>query len=160
MSENESGATKIVEKHMWWAAGAGLVPIPFLDVAAIAAVNLKMIKELTALYKVDFKEERAKNIITALTSGVGAGLLSGSATVGAIIRVIPLIGQTAATITMPIFGGAVTYAIGNVFAQHLAVGGTLLDFDPAMARDAVAEAYQKGKDAILRKRATPRSSAA
>ena len=159
MSENESGAEKIVQKHMWWAAGAGLVPVPVLDVAAIAAVNLKMIKDLTDLYKVDFKEERAKNIITALTAGVGAGMLARSTTVGTLIRVIPIIGQTAATLTMPIFGGAVTYAIGNVFAQHLSAGGTLLDFDPAMARDAIAEQYQKGKDAIFRKKAARPSAA-
>ncbi len=118
-----------------------------------------MIKELTEVYKIPFKEERAKNIITSLSGGVGAGLLAGSGTVSAIIRVIPLIGQTAASISMPIFGGAVTYAIGKVFSQHLSTGGTLLDFDPAMARDAVAEQYQKGKDAILRKKA-PQPSAA
>jgi uncharacterized protein (DUF697 family) len=159
MSELDPSAQKVVEKHMWWAAGAGLIPVPYLDMAAIAGVELKMIKELAEVYKVPFKEERAKNIITSVTGGVGAGLLATNPTIGGIIRVIPLVGQTAATLSMPIFGGAMTYAIGKVFARHLQEGGTLFDFDPKMARDSIADQYQKGKDAILRKKA-PQPSAA
>lgn len=150
--KRDDKAQKIVDKHVWWAAGAGLVPVPYLDMAAIAAVDLKMIKALTKTYEIDWVEERAKAIITSLTGGVATGMLARSVMLGTVIRMIPVIGQGVSMLSMPIFGGAVTYALGKVFAQHLAVGGTLLDLDLEKARKAMAEAFEKGKEAVLAKR--------
>jgi len=43
---------------------------------------------------------------------------------------IPLLGQACAVLTMPVSGGAATYALGMVFIQHFSSGGTFLNFDP------------------------------
>jgi len=46
---------------------------------------------------------------------------------------------------MPITAGAVTYAVGKVFHQHFASGGTFLSFDPDKVRDYYAEMLREGK---------------
>jgi uncharacterized protein (DUF697 family) len=159
MDARDVTAKNIVEKHMWYAAGAGLVPVPYLDMAAITAVNVRMIKELADTYGIEFVEERGKTLAAALLGGVGAGMVARNMTVNTVIRAIPLIGQAAATLSMSIFGGAATYALGSVFTQHFVSGGTLLDFDPEKARAYVSEQYQKGKRAVLRQRAPAAASA-
>ena len=45
------------------------------------------------------------------------------------IKSVPLVG-TAVVIATPALSVAATYAIGMVFIQHFATGGTLLDFSP------------------------------
>jgi uncharacterized protein (DUF697 family) len=159
MDARDVTAQRIVEKHMWYAAGAGLVPVPYFDMAAITAVDVRMIKELAEAYGVEWVEERGKTLAASLLGGVGAGMLARNVTVNTVIRAIPLVGQAAATLSMSIFGGAATYALGRVFTQHFVSGGTLLDFDPESARTYVSEQFQKGKRAVLRQR-TPAAAAA
>jgi uncharacterized protein (DUF697 family) len=159
MDARDVAAQKIVEKYMWWAAGAGLVPVPYLDMAAITAVDVKMIKELADTYGIEFVEERGKTLVAALTGGVASGMLARNVTVNTVLRAIPIVGQAAATLSMSMFGGAATYALGKVFTQHFVAGGTLLDFDPEKARQYFGDQFKKGKSAVLRQR-TPAAAAA
>ena len=151
MAERDIAANKIVEKHIWYAAGAGLIPVPLVDMAVITAVNLKMIKELSLHYGVEFKEDRGKAIVGSLAGGISTGLLAQNPAATGILRAIPLVGQTIASLGMSVFGGAFTYAVGQVFVQHFATGGTMLDFDAAKAKTFVSEQYEKGKQMLRRK---------
>jgi uncharacterized protein (DUF697 family) len=54
MTDSQMAAKNIVSKYTLYAAGAGLVPIPMLDLAALAAVNLAMIQDITKHYGADF----------------------------------------------------------------------------------------------------------
>ena len=58
---------------------------------------------------------------------------------------IPVLGQTAGVITMPIVAGATTYAIGKIFVQHFASGGTFLTFDPDKVKAYYTELLQEGQ---------------
>ncbi len=155
MDTRDTAAQKIVERHVWYSAGAGLIPVPIVDMAAITAVNVKMIKELSTHYGVEFKEDRGKAIVGSLAGGLTTGLLAQNPAANTILRTIPLIGQTVAALSMSVFGSAFTYAVGQVFVQHYATGGTMLDFDLAKARTFVGEQYQKGKQMFRRKSAEP-----
>lgn len=151
MDERDIQAKKIVEKHVMYAAGVGLVPIPYVDMAAVTAVNVKMLKQLSDHYGVEFREDRVKSIITSLLGGVTSGALAHSSVVRTALLTIPLIGHTIAVLSLSIFASAATYAIGKVFLPHFASGGTLLDFDPDRVRTFFAEQYEKGKRAVSRK---------
>jgi uncharacterized protein (DUF697 family) len=154
MSEKDVVAQDIVEKYMWWAVGAGLIPVPLVDLAAVTAIDLKMIKELSVEYGVEFDEDRGKAIVASLTGGVTSGVIARSMGVITFLKAIPLVGQSVAALSMSIFGGAATYAIGKVFIQHYASGGTMLDFDTETVRKFFSEQYQKGKNLVMRKSAS------
>jgi uncharacterized protein (DUF697 family) len=151
MAEHEPAAGKIVEKHVWYAAGAGLIPVPLVDMAVITGINLNLIKALSAQYGVEFREDRGKAIVGALAGGLSAGVLAQNPVANGILRAIPLIGQTVAALSMSVFGGAFTYAVGQVFIQHYATGGTMLDFDTSKARTLMSEQFEKGKQLLRRK---------
>ena len=48
-------------------------------------------------------------------------------------------------VTVPIFAGASTYAVGKVFHQHFASGGTFLDFDAEKTRGYFSQLFEQGK---------------
>jgi len=156
MEERESQARRTVNRYMWFAMGGGLLPVPFLDVAAVSALQLRMLQVLSNQYDVPFSRDVGKKIITALlgsivpasltgTFGATMNALGGTA-VGSAMRMVPVVGQVIGTLTMPAFSGAATYAIGRVFIQHFESGGTLLDFDPAKLREYFREQFEKGRD--------------
>jgi len=131
-ASREVEAMRIVREYMAWSSGAGLIPVPLLDLAAIAGVELKMIHSLSNLYGVPFSRTSAKSIVGALVGGGGTYVLAGPAS--SMLKVIPVIGQLAGIFASPAIAAAATYALGKVFIQHFESGGTLLDFNAADAR--------------------------
>ena len=122
-----SEASKIISSATTWAAAAGAVPVPVLDLVALAAVQTRMIMDLSATYGQSFSKESAKAIVSVmlgtLVPGVATGALLGSA-----IKAAPVVGSLAGMISMAAFGAAATYAVGKVFVRHLSSGGVVADF--------------------------------
>jgi uncharacterized protein (DUF697 family) len=135
---------ELVKKYMWWSMGAGLIPIPLVDIATVSGVQLKMLSELAKVYDVKFSKNAGKSIISALIGGVSADALSKSYITSA-IKSIPIIGIVG-SVSMPIFSGAATWAIGKVFIQHFASGGTFLDFDPKKVKDYFMNLFKQGQE--------------
>jgi uncharacterized protein (DUF697 family) len=152
MSENEnlettvikSGeANQIMRKNIWISMGAGFIPIPMIDTAAVFGVQLKMLNELSKLYGVQFADNRVKSILGALLGGLSADMLTRS-TLTSWIKTIPIIGFVG-SFSMPLYSAAATYAVGKIFIQHFESGGTFLDFQPERVKDYFAKLYKDGK---------------
>lgn len=123
----EAEASRIVKGYIGWTAGAGLIPLPWVDLVAITAIQVKMVADLAALYNVPFSRNIVKSIIAALLGSVIPGGLTKATS--SLIKSIPVVGTTVGLFTMPIFASASTYAVGRVFIQHFEAGGNLLSFD-------------------------------
>lgn len=108
-------AHKIVKRYRNYAALSGLVPLPVANIASVAAVNLRMVQQLSVLYRVPFQRDRTRALIVGLIGGaVPTGV--GTATSTTLMLVMPgglLLGLGAAAIT----AGALTRAIGMVFVE-------------------------------------------
>lgn len=126
--------------------GAGMIPVPIADLFAVSAIQLDMIRSLSKLYDINFKETEGKAIITALT-GSGLARLGASA-----IKFIPGIGSVLGGITRAVLSGASSYAIGEVFKKHFETGGTFLDFDPSRLGKYYDEMFEKGKEVARKMR--------
>jgi uncharacterized protein (DUF697 family) len=122
-------AMAVIRRHIKWAAGAGVLPIPGVDLAAIAAVQLHLLADLADVYAVPFKGEAARSMIAMLTAAVVEQGVAGS--VGSLAKLVPGIGTVLGLAVMPGTGAAATYALGRVFLMHFETGGTFLDFDPS-----------------------------
>jgi uncharacterized protein (DUF697 family) len=141
---NLDSANDLVKKWMWWTMGAGLIPVPFVDLAAVTGVQLKMLSDLSKLYEVKFSENRGKAIIGALLGSIVPNSLAGGG-VGSLLKMVPLVGPILGGISMSLFSGAATYAIGKSFIQHFESGGTFLDFDPVTVKDYFNKQFEEGK---------------
>ena len=99
-----------------------------------------MIRQLSNLYDVDFKETSGKAIITSL-SGASVARMGARA-----IKFIPGVGSVLGGVTLAVLSGASTYALGEVFKTHFENGGTFLDFDISRIKRMYDESFEKGKD--------------
>ena len=140
----EVAAERIIRQNVIWAVGGGLLPFPLVDMVAITAVEVKMLREWSALYEVPFKEDRVKNITASLLAGLGAPAL-GTALTMSLVKAVPVVGFISAFVAVPGLAAAFTYAVGKVFIQHFASGGTFLDFDPQKVREHFAREFEEGK---------------
>lgn len=136
-------AEAVMKSMMLWSMGAGLVPIPLLDIAAISGVQIKMLNDMSKIYETPFAEHKVKNIIGALVGGVGS--IQFGLPLASLVKIIPVVGQIGSIAAVPVMAGASTYALGKVFIQHFESGGTFLDFDPAKVKDHFAKQFEVGK---------------
>ncbi len=143
MEERSEKAEKVVRNRVWWAVAGGILPVPWIDIAAVTGVQLSLIHSLSKLYDVEFKKNAARNIITSLLGSVVPQSLA-QGTVGSALKTIPVLGQIFGSVSMSAFSGATTYAIGKVFIQHFETGGTLLDFDVEKMREYFKEQFTEG----------------
>jgi uncharacterized protein (DUF697 family) len=137
-------AERLVQYYSVGGTAIGLVPVPLLDMAALAVVQLKMLHALAGLYHIDFRADLGRAAIASLLGGVLPSTLAPSlaASLG---KLIPGAGQLLGAGTQAVLGGALTYAVGKVFIQHFAAGGTFLTFDPEAVRDYFEQQLEAGK---------------
>ncbi|MDP2318362.1 MAG: DUF697 domain-containing protein [Acidobacteriota bacterium] len=146
MSEKDFGAMEIVKRNSLYSAGVGIFAIPVVNVAGVAALQVKMLKELADHYEVPFEQDRVKSILSSLVGGVVSTKL-GYGMVGTIAK-LPLVGPIVSIATLPLFAGGITYAVGKVFMTHFASGGTFLDFDPDKVRSYFSQQVGKAKSTV------------
>jgi uncharacterized protein (DUF697 family) len=142
-------AEEIVDRFVPLAMGAGMVPVPILDLAAISGLQLKLISDLSSHYGVPFAAERTKAVVASLLGGVGSLTLAAGA-LGSLLKVVPVAGFWMGCTSLSVTAGALTYAVGRVFVDHFESGGTLLDFDAATAKGMLAGKLAEGRAALSR----------
>ncbi len=135
----------LVKKYMWWSMGAGLIPVPLVDIAAVSAVQLKMIEDMSDIYGVKFSENKGKSILSALLGSILPNSLARGG-VGSLLKMLPVVGTIVGGVSMSLFSGASTYAVGKAFIQHFESGGTFLDFDPVKVKEYFFSKFEEGKE--------------
>ena len=141
--ERKVRARKLVERFSLWSAVAGLLPIPVVDLAAVGAVQIQMLRRLSQIYDVPFSKNRGKAIIASLAGTMipaSAGLGVASA-----VKSVPVAGTAIGAMTTPALSVGATYVIGMAFIEHFARGGTLLDFEPPDYREFIKTGMKLGK---------------
>jgi uncharacterized protein (DUF697 family) len=107
-------AARIVETHGTLAALSGLAPLPAVNAIGVAAVIMRMLKQLSELYQVRFERNQTRMLVLGILGGAPTGL--GTAAVSTIALVAPapaFIGLAVSSLT----AAAVTRAIGEVFIE-------------------------------------------
>jgi len=140
----EIKAAKIIRRYMWWSMGAGLIPMPIVDAGVLSGVQLKMLAALSKHYQVPFCKNAGKSAIAALLGFVTANSLPGSV-LTSFLKVLPGVGILG-YVSMPIYSGAITYAIGKIFVQHFESSGTFLTFKPYKVKEHFEKLFKEGQE--------------
>lgn len=133
-----------IKTYVLASTGAGLIPVPGVDLFGIAAVQCRLVQLIAREYGVPFRENAVKTIVASLLGSAGAARLF-AVPVYSLLKVIPVVGQVLSGATLAGIAAASTYAIGNVFVQHFETGGTLLDFDARKVGAHYAKMFEEGK---------------
>jgi uncharacterized protein (DUF697 family) len=126
--DRRARAMKVIQRFSVWAGAAGLIPLPFVDLAAVGGLQFEMLRRISKIYGVPFSENRGKAVI----AGFAGSMIPASSGIGAasLLKGLPLVGTAVSAVAMPTLSAGATYAIGMAFIQHFNSGGTLLDFNP------------------------------
>ena len=130
---------RIIKKHVLWSSGAGLIPVPLADIAAVTAVQVSMLGDLSKVYGRELSEPVLNNFATALTGGMLARIGASA------IKAIPGIGTLIGGASMSIMSGASTYAVGQVAKAELERSGDLSRADLSSAKADYRKAFESGK---------------
>lgn len=138
--DKRTRALKEVERFSFWSGVAGLLPIPFVDLATVGVLQVQMVRLIAGIYDQPFSENRGK----ALVAGLAGTIIPASTGVGmaSLVKSVPIAGTAIGALATPALAMAATYAIGKVFIQHFASGGTLLDFEPPNYREYITREMQ------------------
>ena len=138
-AERHLAASKIIASSVSWSAAAGIIPVPLLDLVALATVQGKMVADLSQLYGERPSNEVARGLVSVLLGSIAPAGLTG-ALVGSGVKTVPVFGAILGAVSMAGFSSAATYAIGKIFVRHFERGGTLANFSAdAVADDLKAE---------------------
>lgn len=153
--DREQAAHKIIKKYSAIAVSASFIPVPLLDIATLAGIQLKAIQEISKLHGHELKENAGKSAVTTAIAALSA---SPVARVGAsLLKVVPVLGGALSVATFPAYAAASTYAIGHLYHKHFTEGGTVLDFDPKNAKESYKKLMSKYKSSD--ESATPAATA-
>jgi len=136
-TKERDDARLIVRRYTTLSIAGGLIPIPYLDVIALTALQIRMLAKISEVYGVEFTNSLGKLAVTSLMlavpQGLSTGFFSGLMAAMPATKFVPVAGTVIGEVAMASFGATITYALGEVFIEHFESGGTLLDFDAQAA---------------------------
>jgi uncharacterized protein (DUF697 family) len=138
-TEPTSPADKIIYRHIGYSMIAGAIPLPVLDVIAVTAIQVDMMKQLAELHGADFDKDRGKSVVSAL-AGATFARMGASA-----LKVIPGVGTVMGAAFQAVFAGASTYALGQLFDSHFSSQSSIFDVDMETLKRKYDEYVEKGK---------------
>jgi uncharacterized protein (DUF697 family) len=139
-SDRLDKAAEVISSNCKWSAAAGFIPLPYLDLAGLAAIQVKMVAELADIYDKKVQQEAIKTTVaTLLGTLTTAGLAAPVAFTT--LKIIPGLGSVAGGLSLGALGAGSTYAIGKVFVNHFEGGGTLANFDVEKVKEDVKAAF-------------------
>ena len=125
-------ALRIVERYSNYCAAGGTIPLPVVNMAAVMAIIVQMVRLLSRHYGVPFERDRARAIVSGLIGGVvPTGI--GTVTASTLFFVLPgsyLMGLAVSSVT----AAACCRRVGRTFVDHFECGSTLTDFPAITAR--------------------------
>lgn len=136
-------ADTIIRNHVVMSMGAGIIPIMLVDIIAVTALQVDMVRQLCKVYNIDFEETKGKALISSITASTIA-----RAGARSLVKALPGIGWMIGGVAVSLFAGASTYGLGKAFEKHLASGGTLFNVDISALKQSYRDLFEKGKDIV------------
>lgn len=143
-------AERIIYGHVMGSMLGSGMPVPFMDLALVLFIQLRMIRSLAEHYGVPFAPERTRAVLISLISGCATEGASKGAFLRTVLGAIPSVNAltTFLRLYIPfklgiIVGGASTYAVGKLYAQSF-TSGEQLDADSRRFKEYFNEQLKLG----------------
>lgn len=117
-------ADHFIHNHMLYAVAAGAIPIPLLDLAAVTAVQVDLVRALARVYEGPFDQATGKALVVSLV-GASTARVSASA-----VKAIPGVGIVPGVIAQAGFAAASTFAVGQLFRAHFEAQRGISELEP------------------------------
>jgi uncharacterized protein (DUF697 family) len=146
-------ATELILKHVGAAMAAAATPVPLVDIAAVAVIQVALVRRLARRYGVEYDVARSRAAVLAV-AGASLARMGASA-----VKSLPGGGWLLGSATQAALSGASTYALGEVYREHFARSGTLDALDGEALRARYREAVERGREVVRTLRRSMREEA-
>ena len=127
-------ASRIISSSVRWSVATAAIPLPIIDLMALAAVQANMVNDLSHLYGQTFAKQAVQSVVSILLGTLIPGGVANA--VGSSAKFMPGVGTLFGVVVQAGAGSAATYAIGKVLVKYFEGGGTVESFSPeAVASD-------------------------
>lgn len=135
-------AGEIIASSSKWSVGAAIIPIPFLDMAALGAIQANMIVDLAEVYGQKVSRQAVRGLISVL---LGTLVPAGATqmVISTSTKLLPGYGTVIGAVSLATFGSAATYSIGKVFVRHFEKGGSFLSFSVAAVQEDLKKEFTR-----------------
>ena len=137
-------ARHTVKSWSTWAATAGLIPMPGVDLAAIGGLQVKMIYELCKVYDVPYKKETVQSLLAGLAGSTLTVLASGYLS-ARLFRFVPYAGPVLSLVIQPGLAFASTFVLGHIFIRQFESGQSLVGLTAETVNSTYREQLAKTK---------------
>jgi uncharacterized protein (DUF697 family) len=114
----EKKASRYVAAYVTAAWGIGASPIPWSDAPLLAAAQVVMLTNITAIFGLPFDEGFLVTIVSSF-AGVGGGTLLGRTIVSNLLKMIPGVGTVVGAVISATTASALTLALGLAYITSL-----------------------------------------
>ncbi len=139
----DAQANSIIRKYALFGTAAGLIPSFGLDVAALTAIQVKMIRDLADVYEYDVNDQMIRMTITTGVTALAGRLLTGIAT--SITRAFSPLKFLIGGATQAALSGFTTAEIGKIYQARLSSGENPADITVSEIVDHIVTQVQEGK---------------
>ena len=144
----------IIANAVKWSAAAGVIPVPYVDLVALGAVQFTMVRDLASLYDIDADKKLVRTVVSTALGTLAPTVVSTSL-VGSSLKLIPGGGTLLGSASVAAFSAAATYAIGKVFVRHFENGGTLQSFSAENIQDELKDEFASASEKAESKNSQP-----
>jgi len=142
----------IIKTAATWSVASAAIPLPWVDLAALAGVQTKMISDISGQYGQKPSREVVRGAVfvflgTLIPSSATGVLLSSG------MKLAPGLGWIIGMASVATLGAAATYAIGKIFVRHFEAGGTLNSFNPDEVKKDLKAEFSKSRSKAASKSA-------
>ncbi len=137
-SWRHGAARDIISRYTGWAVAGGLLPVPFVDIVAVSALQVRMIGALAELYDIPFTQGRGRAILSAIVGGVLPQAATGLVVSG-LLKSMPGVALGVKIIGGSALSAGATRVVGDIFFRHFEDGGSLTGIDV----DAMRQSFRK-----------------
>ena len=139
----EQQADAIIRRYALYGTAAGIIPSFGLDVAALTAIQVKMIRDLAELYEYDVNDQMIRMTITTGVTALGGRLLTGIA--ASITRAFSPLKFLIGGATQAALSGFTTAEIGKIYQARLSSGQNPADITVSEIVNHIVQQVQEGK---------------
>lgn len=134
---------KIIRHYTYYTTAAGLIPVPVADLVLISGLQLRMAYLLSEKYNIPFKKHRVLAIFGSLVGYIVPSSFT-KTFMSSMLKIVPGIGTVLGVVSMPIFTGATTWTLGQIFSRHFENGGDFNDFTVEDYKQDLKDAFKEG----------------
>jgi uncharacterized protein (DUF697 family) len=121
--DREARADELIQGHVAGAVAAAAIPVPVVDLVAVTAVQLRMLRRLGRLY--------GASIGVGIQGALAVGLLGAvlPRVAASALKLLPGIGTVGGAVAQAALSGAATWTLAQALREELGEEGVRLDRD-------------------------------